>query len=287
MIYVSTTYYGSKRSDLKIVLDQLKDLDIDGIEVGSTHSYKKKKDFVKLLNNLPKKKILFNNYFPPNNDKNFVINIASGEKKIRKNSINFVMESINFSKKVGAELYTFHPGFLSDAQPAINNKEKNYDFNFDKRVSKKIEAKKFLIQSLKEIISYSVSKKLKIAIETEGSSLKHNFLMMQSPKEFDELFKIFPKNLYLNFNISHSYFASTIYNFSLVRFINKIKEKIAAVELSCNDGFYDQHLPIKLSSNNLQYIKYFENVPIILEYRNTSYQDLNKSIIVLKRFLKK
>ena len=43
MIYVSTTYYGAKRSDLHKVLTQLNKLDIDGIEIGSTHTYKKKK----------------------------------------------------------------------------------------------------------------------------------------------------------------------------------------------------------------------------------------------------
>jgi endonuclease IV len=286
MIYVSTTYSDVKRSNLNKVLNQLKGLEIDGIEVGSTHRYQKKSKFEKLLKKISNKKILIHNFFPPNKNENFVINIASSEKKIRENSKDFIIESIDFSKKVGAELYTFHPGFLSDAHTNIKRNKKNYDFNFGKNITNKIQANKFLFQSLKKIINYSISKKMKVAVETEGSSLKHDFLMMQKPEEYTELFKIFPKNLYLNFNIAHTYFASKIFSFSLVSFIKKFKDKIAAVELSCNDGFYDQHLPIKANSENLQYIKYFKNIPFILEYRNTNFQNLKKSILVLKNFLK-
>ena len=42
MIFVSTTYYKKKLSDLDDVISELSDLDIDGIEIGSTHKFNTK-----------------------------------------------------------------------------------------------------------------------------------------------------------------------------------------------------------------------------------------------------
>jgi endonuclease IV len=287
MIFVSTTYYGTTRSDLHPILRQLEKFKIDGIEVGSTHKYEKKNYLKKILKKIKKKKIIFHNFFPPTKNENFVLNIASSEKKIRDNSVEMIIENINFCKNAGGELYTFHPGFLSDAQPNINKIEKNYDFRFKNFFLSADSAHTYLVNSLKKIINYASLKKIKIAIETEGSRSKKNYLMMQKPEEFEKLFKIFPKGLYVNFNIAHSYFASKVFKFSLIKFIKKINSKVAAVELSCNDSFYDQHLPINISSKNLNYVKYFKNIPIILEFRNTNLKNLKKSIDVLKNYLKK
>ena len=43
MIYVSTTYYGAKRSDLQKVLTQINKLDIDGVEIRAINKHWKRK----------------------------------------------------------------------------------------------------------------------------------------------------------------------------------------------------------------------------------------------------
>jgi endonuclease IV len=287
MIFVSTTYYGAARSELHPILRQLEKINIDGIEIGSNHKYQKKDYLKKIINTIKKKRIIFHNFFPPTKNENFVLNITSSEKRIRENSVEMIIENLNFCKNAGGELYTFHPGFLSDAKPSIDKVEKNYDFKFGKNLLDILIANTHLINSLKKIVNYASSKKIKIAIETEGSRLKKNYLIMQKPIEFEKLFKVFPKDLYINFNIAHSYFASKVFNFSLIKFIKKINSKVAAVELSCNDSFRDQHLPINSNSKNLNYVKYFKNIPIILEFRNTNFKNLKKSINILKNYLKK
>ena len=168
---------------------------------------------------------------------------------------------------------------MSSLKPQKNIKNKNYDFNFSNK--EKVDYKKgfkYMVNSLRKITKYAKNKNVKIAIETEGSTQKKNFLLMQKPSEFKKLFKIIPKNLGINLNIVHSYFASKSYNFSLINFIKSIKKKILAVELSCNDGINDQHLPIHNKSKNLKFVRNFKNIPIILEYRHSSLQDLKKGI---------
>ncbi len=286
-IFVSTTYFGKKNSELNKVLNQLKTANIDGIEIGSTHKYQTKKYFQKIIKGNKPKRILLHNFFPPSKEEDFVINIASNNKLIRKKSIDLIINNIDFSKKVNSELYTFHPGFVSDGKIQANYERKNYDFNFSNNLTNKNLAFELMLNSLKKIIKYAKFKKMKIAIETEGSVKKSNYLMMQRPIEYEKLFKTYPENLFINFNISHSYFASKVFKFSLSNFIKKIKKKVVAVELSCNDGINDNHSAISNHSRNLKYLKYFYDIPIILEFRNTSFDKLKNSIIILKKNLYK
>ena len=288
MIFISTTYHKKENLSLKKILFELSKLNIDGVEIGSVHKFDTRKNYKSIIKKNFKKKILIHNFFPPLKNKNFVINIASNNKNIRNKSVNLVLKNIDFAESVGSNIYTFHPGFLSSLKPQKNIKNKNYDFNFSNK--EKVDYKKGfknMVNSLRKITKYAKNKNVKIAIETEGSIQKKNFLLMQKPSEFEKLFKIIPKNLGINLNIAHSYFASKSYNFSLINFIKSIKKKVLAVEISCNDGINDQHLPIHVKSKNLKFVRYFKNIPIILEYRHSSLQDLKTGIKIINSLYEK
>jgi sugar phosphate isomerase/epimerase len=137
--------------------------------------------------------------------------------------------------------------------------------------------------SLKKITKYALSKKIKIAIETEGSIQKNDFLLMQTPNEYKMLFKEIPNNLYVNLNIAHTYFASICYKFSIKNFFNLINSRVAAVELSCNNGTHDQHLPLSFNSKNLLLLKLIKKKPIILEFRNSTLEKIKSSIEIIKK----
>ena len=286
MIFVSTTYYKKEKSFLKIVLEELSELDIEGIEIGSTHVYETRSSFKSKLKQI-KKKIFVHNFFPPTRNENFLINIASSNTKIRNKSINLIKKNIKFCKEVGSLLYTIHPGFLSEAVPQTNFKKRNYDFIFsNKNLLEKKLGFNNMVLSLQKILNYAKKMNIKVAIETEGSIKKGKYLMMQTPEEYKKLLKIFPNNLFFNLNIAHSYFASVSNNFSLKNFIKLIHPKIVAVELSSNNKKDDQHLPITLKSNNLKYLKLIKNKPIILEFRNTDIEKIKKSINIVRNAIK-
>ena len=98
--------------------------------------------------------------------------------------------------------------------------------------------------SLKKIVNFAKKKKVNIAIETEGSYRKKNFLLLQRPTEYKKLFKFFtPDDLGINLNIGHLNLASKAFNFSKEKFVKMLKPYIVAFELSHNNGFEDQHLP--------------------------------------------
>ena len=49
MIYVSTTYPKKEKTRLEDVLFEQKTLEIDGIEIGSTHYYQNKNEFKNII----------------------------------------------------------------------------------------------------------------------------------------------------------------------------------------------------------------------------------------------
>ncbi len=213
--------------------------------------------------------------------KKIILNLASQNLKIRKESIKRIKNSILFSKKISAKLYTFHPGFLTDPEGS-NISKKNYDFlwNNKKLINSNYEKSwKKMVQSLKEIVRFAKFHKVKIAIETEGSVSARNHLLMQKPEEFKKLFKLFKKiDLGVNLNIGHLNLASKAFKFDKFKFIKSIKPYIVGMEISHNYGKKDDHLPIKKKSWYWKIIQdqQFAKIPKILEFRNTNINKIKK-----------
>ncbi len=283
MIFLSTSFYGLKDTKFSEVIDLInkENFDIDGVELSSNHIYEN--NFEKILKTLNNKKIINHNYFPPKKNSNdFVVNLASSNKKIRLDSISFIKDSINFCSNNNINIYTIHPGFKSDPKPNIglNN---NYDFYFSKVKTDYITAFENFLNSLFEILEYSKNKNVKICIETMGSRTSSENLILQKPQEFDELLNISQNyDIFFNLNLAHSYLSSIQFSFNLKELIEKIFENIILVEISDNDRFYDQHLPLKKNSYVFEYLKFIKDKNLILELRNTSCIDVHASLEILR-----
>ncbi len=275
MFYVSTTFIKDHKS-IYLAVNQLLKKKINNIELGSNHIWEKKLKFKKNDNI----NYCVHNYFPVPKKK-IILNLASQNLKIRKESIKRIKNSILFSKKISAKLYTFHPGFLTDPEGS-NISKKNYDFlwNNKKLINSNYEKSwKKMVQSLKEIVRFAKFHKVKIAIETEGSVSARNHLLMQKPEEFKKLFKLFKKiDLGVNLNIGHLNLASKAFKFDKFKFIKSIKPYIVGMEISHNYGKKDDHLPIKKKSWYWKIIQdqQFAKIPKILEFRNTNINKIKK-----------
>ena len=281
-IFVSTTF---AKDDSKIsdILLMCKRENISNIELGSNHVYEKNfKEIIKKYNF----HFIVHNYFPIPK-KSFVVNIASPDRCIRNLSLKHIRKAITFCRETNSKLYTFHPGFVGDPMRASRNK-KNYDFIWRQKFLKQNYQLAFshMISSLKKIVEFAQKKHVRVAIETEGSSKKKNFGLMQKPNEYKKLFKYFtPKNLGINLNVGHLNLASRAFKFSKVKFVEDIEDYIVAIELSHNNGIEDEHLPIKRKAWYWKILKkkIFITVPKILEYRNCNISKIKQSIELLKK----
>lgn len=268
MFFVSTTFI-KDNLPIRSAVNQLYKNSIFNIELGSNHSYEKNYNYLKNY----KINYCVHNYFPIPK-KSIVVNIASQNKVLRAKSLKHIKKAIKFSKKINAQLYTFHPGFLTDPDGS-NISKKNYDFLWNKKKllsSNYNPSWKLMVQSIKDIIKYAKKKNIKIAIETEGSINSKDHLLMQRPSEYKKFFKIFKKkDIGINLNIGHLNLASNAFKFDKHKFIKNVSNRIVAMELSHNYGKNDDHLPIKKNAWYWKIIKNqkFKNIPKILEFRNT------------------
>ena len=278
-LFLSTTFYGKGRTDLIDVFPLIEKFDLDGVELGSTHNYRK--DLGSIIKKTYKGRIVTHNFFPPSRNSSFVVNIASENIEIRKNSIEYATYCIIEAAKLGAEIYTVHPGFLSNPSTS-DAKLGSYDFDFsDEKMDRDI-AFNFMIQSLTELKKIAIEYGVKLAIETEGSLTKPGVLLMETLNEYDELFSIFPEDIYLNINLAHTRFAAQAHDYSLKEFINRYYEKIVLIEVSHNDGIIDEHLPLIKESYVFDYFDILPDVPYVLEFRNTGLGAIEHSIALMR-----
>lgn len=282
-LFLSTSF-NSDNSNLKNTLNLIKDLDLDGVEIGSNHSFDE--SFYDIIKSCNFKKIIIHNYFPPMKDNNIVINLASNDNDIRNLSIKHALYCIEFASQVDAKIYTVHPGFLSEPKIKKVNIKRNYDYNFSKIKISKNAGFKNMLNSLEILIKKAQDLGVILAIESEGSFTSKNVLLLETINEFENLFATFPNEIKINLNLAHTRIASKIHNYSLVSFIEKFNNNIVAAELSDNSGLIDEHLPLKKNSFVFDYINKLPNIPMILEFRDTNIRQIKKSIDLIRNYEK-
>tara|TARA_Y100000816_G_C26089022_1_gene575165 strand:- start:30 stop:920 length:891 start_codon:yes stop_codon:yes gene_type:complete len=270
MLFISSTFFKDKTS-FREASKICESNGIFNIEIGSNHSYEDDYTYIKKLK---KFNFIVHNYFPIPRE-NFVVNIASLDDNIREKSLLHIQNSINFCHEVGAQLYTFHPGFITDPNGESLSK-KNYDFNWTQsELSNSNYSLSFdnMKQSMEQIIKYAEKENIKIAFETEGSFNQKDHLLMQRPEEYENILDHFSVNeIGVSLNIGHLILASNAFGFEIDKFVNLISSHIVAMELSHNNGIEDEHLPLVSSGWywNLIFDKRFNNIYKVLEFRNTN-----------------
>ena len=281
-LFLSTTFYGESNTNLAEILPLLNDINIDGIELGSTH--KKTEDLLDVALKY-NKRIVTHNFFPPAEDPNFIVNLASEDTNIRNLSLAHARYCIEIASRLGAEVYTVHPGFMA-VPTTSNTKFGKYDFNFDNNRTMHRTAFNLMIDSLDKLRSFAIGKGVKLAIETEGSLTNQGVLLMETLSEYDKLFSIMPDNIFLNINLAHTHFASKIHGYTMHEFIDRYRDRIVLAEVSHNDGASDQHLPLVNDSYVFNYLDMLPNVPFILEFRNSKLDQIQKSIALMRSYSK-
>lgn len=279
--FVSTSVFPNGTSVVKAV-EELLTWGISHIELGSVHDFEQ--GLLKKLRRFSCT-MLTHNFFPPENGR-LVLNIASINPKIREESLGFVKRAIDFAEDLGAEIYTLHPGFLTDPEGESQSKE-NYDFRFPESDASHRHAECFanLLASVQVIEKYLKGKRLRIAFETQGALEKKNVVFWAKPEELKYFFKhCTHPQIGINLNLGHLNLASQAWGFDRVQFVEQIKPRIFAVEVTHNDGGKDDHAPLQADAWYLEILKEksLAAIPLIFEGRFTMKEDVLKSYEILK-----
>ena len=278
-VFASTTFWSDGPTELADVLELLAPLGLDGIELGSTHIWRD--DLVQVARRA-KGRLFSHNYFPPAPD-DLIINLASARDDILQASRRHALHCLDMAAEIGSELYTVHPGFLAEPTSAARQKADGaYDFSFATPSGTTEQGFQTMVESLRLLAEHAARRGIALAIETEGSVTKQGVLLMERPDEYIRLFDLLP-DLRINLNVAHSSLAAKVHGFDISQLIELVVPRLAAVELSHNDGHQDKHLPLVADSPMLAPLALIpSSVPVILEFRNASIADMEASIAIIR-----
>lgn len=200
-------------------------------------------------------KFQIHNYFPPPRIP-FIINLASSDENIRKQSLNHVFNSIKSCNLLNSDFYSFHSGFLCDFSISEIGK-KITKRNLENRV-KTIE---IFLKSVEKISKFAKELGIKIMIENNVISkknyleFKENPFLMCDEVETANIMKNVPKNVGLLVDVAHLKVSSNSLNYDPKKFFEKCNSFIEGYHLSDNDGLKDSNDKITAKSWFWDYIK--------------------------------
>ncbi|MFH1982555.1 MAG: TIM barrel protein [Pseudomonadota bacterium] len=282
-LYVSTTFLEGDGTSIATALARLSEVAADGVELGSTHRPDPR--FLEIVQESSWERILVHNYCPPA-DIPMVVNIASLDPRIAGESIVHIKRCIDFAVRVGARLYTLHPGFMVEPDRP-GSTTANYDFVFSSARYDHQAAWDRMAASLEEILHHAAARGVPVALESAGSMRHPDKLLLQRPEEFAELRRRFGGEIGINLNLSHTVLASRAGRFSATDLIAEIAPLIRAVEVSHCDLVDDQHRALVPDSFVFDYLPCLpDTVPLILELRNVDTVDLKYSLGLLRAEMK-
>lgn len=279
-IYVSTSCLNDFR-DVNKVLNVYQIAGLKKIELGSGHKYCHRKLSNSVLEN--KNTYLVHNYFPPQKC-SLILNIASGNKKLRVKSIGFIKRAIAFCAQFGIKLYSFHAGLLSDP---VATDCRGFVFGSGNPLSPE-KAFSLTVDSLREICDYADKKNVKIAIENNPCDrIKMGFLQFCQAEDVKALFrKVESKNLGLLLDLGHLNISANTMKFDKLEFVEQLKSKIFGIHIHENNGIEDEHKFPDESSWAFSFLKKKfsdSRIPMVLESTNLNIGQIVDAVHIFER----
>ena len=273
-IYISSGAFG-KNKNLNKIFSILKKNKINSVEL-SGGMYEKK--IIKNLKLNKKFNFIFHNYFPVPK-KNFVLNLASNNKKIINQSFSHIKNAIRICKIFNLKYYSLHSGFLYDPDPKLLGKEMKLCKTFNRK-----SALSRFIKNINIIGDYAKKYDIKILLENniiekkEYNLFKRNTVLMSTIRETIFIMKNTRDNVKLLIDVGHLNVAARTLKFNRVDFLKKTLSWTEGFQLSENDGIKDCNLPVRKNSWFWPYIN--------RELNYYSLEVYNLDIDVIKQNLK-
>lgn len=282
LVYVSTGAFKTK--NIVEILDIAYKNNIRSIELSAGLNYNP--DTIAIVKQAGRDfNFLVHNYFPTPVE-SFCLNLASVNQATITRSINMCKDAIDLVSYLGAEFYSVHCGFTFES----NGKE----LGSDKQLALKripIEAAEIqFIKNVQLICDYADEKNIKIALENnvlaQYASLEKDIYLGVSHINLSKIIKdVNRKNLFVLLDLAHAHVSNTFLQFDMNNMIKELEQKIIAVHISDNDGFYDQNKKILKNSVMLKFLSMLKDRKVVLEVYNLEPQEIHEQIKLLEEIL--
>ena len=226
---------------------------------------------------------LIHNYFPAPKHQ-FVINLASSDKKIRELSIQHCISNLKLSAKNNLKFYAAHSGFCVDPKPnnlgGFIHIDKNYDRSYHIEI---------FLDSLKQILSNANILGVDFYIENNVIS-KNNYVKNSNTNSFlcctaDEINYIVDTinddRFGLLLDTAHLKVSSSTLDLDPNCEVNEILHHIRAIHHSDTNGLDDSN---DILTDDYWFLKFKEHFNLwdhIIEVKDISVKEINEQIRIL------
>jgi sugar phosphate isomerase/epimerase len=199
------------------------------------------------------------NYCLPR-DEPFVLNLASPDEHLRRRSIEYVEEAVEFCDTHGIDQYTFHAGFRADPDLSFSFPDgplPSFEASFER-----------FCTALETVLSATSETDVGLAVENNVVEPQHVIdgepvVLVCTPGEVAELYERtepFADRLGLLLDTGHAHVAASTLGFDLDQFLVEVSPNVGALHLHRNDGFGDQHRPITPDCVEFEMLQRFPDV---------------------------
>lgn len=289
MIYISST--ASSKDKIKDAILELVQLGFLNIELsGGTKFYSGIENDLLDFKRKYNLNFLIHNYFPPSSD-NFVMNVASRNKRERESTFGLIRKAIRLAKKLGNDLYTFHAGYDTSLSEKNGLFYKKVTLEED---GSKENTKADFYNSLDFLLSQVRESNFRLGVENffPINGVINSFL--QSPEDIVEFLKLYTEEpkMGLLLDLGHLEITANYLGFDKFKVIeavfSKYPKKIFEIHISENNGSRDLHQLSDVNSWQIELIsrnKFLRNIPIVFEWRRSSNKQTYRHFAELKKTL--
>lgn len=278
-VFISTGAFKTKK--LSEILELASKNNYKNIELSSGLIYCQNVE--ELLSKYTNINYLIHNYFPTPK-RSFVLNLASSDKEIIRNSMNLCKKAIDMSSNLGCEYYSVHCGFYFDClENQLGDKSQ---LNLKRATTE--EAYNIFIDNIKILTEYAKNKKVKLAIENNVSAgfckLEDAFQMYIGidNKTIKKIINdVNHDNLFILLDLGHSKVNENSVGMDTDKLIEDLYDKIIGVHISDNDGINDLNLKLDYGSTLLKYVRKLKDKYFVIECYNLDIYQINDQINIL------
>jgi len=284
-VYISTSAF--KNRSLKKILETCLEHRFTNVELSANVDYADDNgDAVRELHKSGQMRFLVHNYFPrPKED--FVLNLASDDEKVVRQSIQHCQIALDLSAELGASFFSVHAGFAFHAQPQDLGRPQ-LDLP---RIPYAMAYRNF-VKNVKVLLDYAAKKNVYLTVENNVVA-KFNLINGKNGiallADADEALRFYKEvgraNLFFLIDLGHLKVSSAAMGFDREDYLQKVLPFTTALHLSDNDGLGDTTRPFGEDVWFKDVIKRSKNKTWILEISNVDAREIKDCYKALENLL--
>lgn len=222
-------------------------------------------------------------HFFPSDRGNLVLNLASTNAVLRRESLEFYRRAVDWSAACGAHHFSIHAGYITDP---IGRDE--YGFVLPPPTEK--EKKKALtnyIHGLTELVCYAQVRGVVLLVENNVLAETHKGkLLLSSPEEFQIFLSQWPKDLPIGILLDWGHWQITARTLKQdLDSFAALGQKIVALHLHGNDSQSDQHNPFVPNQDILTKLRCFSPAFVTMEGHYSGVASLQAAVLEIEKVM--